>query len=287
MAQEIAEISAHDQEALRDIGFIVTGYLSHGSVGDVFEGIGTDRAFAEVPIKPGEVFSGQGRYSEDGGCMVRRVCLQGVSCAIKKCNLEHNRGVAYNEAQALKTMLHPNIVQVYEVCRIRRHDESGNVLEDNMYIIMEFMSKGNLQSFLDESDELDEYTGVQMMSGLTAGLEYMHTKGKFHADLHIENVMVSKEGDNVVCKIVDLGQTSAAADPRFDISNLLGHLSKISMQTKMRSEFDESITRDMERLAKREITLNHFSRVLSHFASQCKPVRQSPIKKLSKWFRRK
>lgn len=103
------------------------------------------------------------------------------------------------EAELHKEVLslsHPNIVRVLAA------SEAQN-LEDQPFIIMEFVSTRNLQHVLDDTDEkIDFNRRVKFAFEVSSALEYVHENKIAHLDLKPANVLIADDGS---CKLADFG----------------------------------------------------------------------------------
>lgn len=96
------------------------------------------------------------------------------------------------EITVLKMVKHPNIIECYEVIETKH----------NWYIIMEYVSGGELLDYIEERGKLTEKEASTFLLQLITGVGYLHEQGIYHRDLKLENIMLDKE-KNV--KIVDFG----------------------------------------------------------------------------------
>eukprot|EP00795_Rhopilema_esculentum_P006974 gene6974-12596_t len=82
----------------------------------------------------------------------------------------------------------------------------GVVVKDlPILIVMEFMSNGSLQSFLQKND--DQFTPLQLLGmarGVASGMTYLSEKSYIHRDLAARNILVN---DDMVCKVADFGMS--------------------------------------------------------------------------------
>eukprot|EP00795_Rhopilema_esculentum_P006969 gene6969-12591_t len=82
----------------------------------------------------------------------------------------------------------------------------GVVVKDlPILIVMEFMSNGSLQSFLQKND--DKFTPLQLLGmarGVASGMTYLSEKSYIHRDLAARNILVN---DDMVCKVADFGMS--------------------------------------------------------------------------------
>jgi fyn-related kinase len=98
------------------------------------------------------------------------------------------------EAEIMKKLIHPKLVQLYAVCS----------REEPIYIITELMTKGSLLEFLhgDGRNVLDMPKMVDMSAQVAEGMAFLESHGFVHRDLAARNVLVS---DGLVVKIADFG----------------------------------------------------------------------------------
>ncbi|KAM5163100.1 tyrosine-protein kinase FRK [Mantella aurantiaca] len=98
------------------------------------------------------------------------------------------------EAQLMKTLRHPRLIQLYAVCS----------LEEPMYIITELMRHGSLLSYLknDNGSMIGVPQQVDMAAQVASGMAYLEIQNFIHRDLAARNVLV---GENSVYKVADFG----------------------------------------------------------------------------------
>ncbi len=73
------------------------------------------------------------------------------------------------EAEAVASLSHPNIVNVYDV------GEDGKV----HYIVMEFVDGKNLKEIIQDEGILDEYTALDITKQIAMALSAAHKKGLY------------------------------------------------------------------------------------------------------------
>nr|XP_033795331.1 tyrosine-protein kinase FRK [Geotrypetes seraphini] len=100
------------------------------------------------------------------------------------------------EAQTMKKLRHPKLIQLYAVCS----------LEDPIYIITELMRHGSLQQYLqnDGGTAIKVQQQVDMAAQVAAGMAYLESQNYVHRDLAARNVLV---GEHNVYKVADFGLT--------------------------------------------------------------------------------
>eukprot|EP00079_Xenopus_tropicalis_P013625 XP_002942431.1 PREDICTED: tyrosine-protein kinase Srms [Xenopus tropicalis] len=98
------------------------------------------------------------------------------------------------EVDALKTLCHRNLIQLYAVCSVG----------EPVYIVTELMSKGSLQQFLrgNEGRYLTAANFMHIISQVAEGMAYLENNHVVHRDLAARNVLV---GEELVCKVADFG----------------------------------------------------------------------------------
>ncbi|XP_061099102.1 tyrosine-protein kinase SRK2 [Conger conger] len=98
------------------------------------------------------------------------------------------------EAQIMKTLRHPKLIQLYAVC----------TLQEPIYIITELMRNGSLLEYLqkDKGAKLRVPELLELAAQVAAGMAYLELQNYIHRDLAARNVLV---GDNNTCKVADFG----------------------------------------------------------------------------------
>ncbi|KAJ8356026.1 hypothetical protein SKAU_G00188200 [Synaphobranchus kaupii] len=98
------------------------------------------------------------------------------------------------EAQIMKTLRHPKLIQLYAVC----------TLGEPIYIITELMKFGSLLDYLqkDKGTKLSITDLIEMAAQVAAGMAYLELQNYIHRDLAARNVLV---GENNTCKVADFG----------------------------------------------------------------------------------
>ena len=97
------------------------------------------------------------------------------------------------EAQIMKKLRHPKLIQLYAVC----------TLEEPIYIITELMKNGSLLEYLQgKGRTLKLPQLIDMAAQIASGMAYLETQNYIHRDLAARNVLV---GENNIVKIADFG----------------------------------------------------------------------------------
>ena len=103
------------------------------------------------------------------------------------------------EAEAVASLSHTNIVNVYDV------GEDGKV----HYIVMELVEGQNLKDIIKNEGTLDEYTALDITKQIAKALGAAHKKGIIHRDIKPHNILISNEGRLV--KVTDFGIAKAVS----------------------------------------------------------------------------
>ena len=88
------------------------------------------------------------------------------------------------EAQAAAGLMHPNIVNVYDV-----GDESGIY-----YIVMELVEGITLKKYIERKARLSVKEALTIAIQICMGIEAAHNNHIIHRDIKPQNVIISKDG---------------------------------------------------------------------------------------------
>ena len=115
------------------------------------------------------------------------------------------------EAEAVASLSHPNIVNVYDV------GEDGKV----HYIVMEYIDGQNLKDIIKNEGTLDEYTALDITKQIAMALSAAHKKGIVHRDIKPHNILISNEGR--IVKVADFGIAKAVSNSTMtNIGSIIG-----------------------------------------------------------------
>ncbi len=112
------------------------------------------------------------------------------------------------EAQSTAGLMHPNIVNVYDV-----GDEDGI-----NYIVMELVDGITLKKYIEKKSRLSVKEAVSIAIQVAMGLEAAHNNNIIHRDIKPQNIMISKDGK---VKVTDFGIAKAATSNTIT-SNVMG-----------------------------------------------------------------
>ena len=112
------------------------------------------------------------------------------------------------EAQAAAGLMHPNIVNVYDV-----GEENGIY-----YIVMELVEGITLKKYIQKKARLSYKEAVSIAIQVSMGIEAAHNNHIIHRDIKPQNIIISKDGK---VKVTDFGIAKAATSNTIT-SNVMG-----------------------------------------------------------------
>ncbi len=90
------------------------------------------------------------------------------------------------------------------------------------YFIMEYIEGKSLQEYFDDDKHrFSELESATIIASLAAGLEHIHSTGIIHGDLKPSNIIITKNGNEIIPRIIDFGLADDGKG-RSDISGSLG-----------------------------------------------------------------
>ncbi|HNT75388.1 MAG TPA: protein kinase [Anaerolineae bacterium] len=116
------------------------------------------------------------------------------------------------EAQAVATLRHPNVVQVYDF----------DTENDISYMVMELLEGDTLKTRLDDyrarGERMPWGEMVRVILDVLEGLAYAHSEGMIHRDIKPGNILLTKRGQAVVG---DFGIAHIIGGTRYTVPNAL------------------------------------------------------------------
>ena len=112
-----------------------------------------------------------------------------------------------NEARAVNTIRHRNIVDIFSFGRLR---------DERLYLIMEMLEGESLETYLRRKKRLDIVEVIGIFHAVARALDATHAAGIVHRDLKPANVFLAVDGEGVVTpKLLDFGIAKLDSSPRY------------------------------------------------------------------------
>lgn len=112
------------------------------------------------------------------------------------------------EAQSAAGLLHPNIVNIYDV------GEDRNVI----YIVMEYIDGITLKEYIQKKGNLTSKEVISIAVQVCNAMEVAHSRNIIHRDIKPQNIMITKEGK---VKVTDFGIAKATSSNTIS-TNMMG-----------------------------------------------------------------
>ncbi|KAL7427659.1 hypothetical protein ACHAXH_002292 [Discostella pseudostelligera] len=139
----------------------------------------------------------------------------------------------YTEIKTLRSLRHPNIIQLYDVF----------ITQDKIYIIMEFMSGGELFDYVVQKGTLTEEEASRIVRKVTSALVYMHSRNVIHRDMKPENLLLAhkpRSSHDIEVKIIDFGLSKILSDSPI-ASSFLGTRGYLAPEMIQRRDYTKSV----------------------------------------------
>jgi serine/threonine protein kinase/tetratricopeptide (TPR) repeat protein len=126
-----------------------------------------------------------------------------VAVKLIKLGMDSARVVARFDAerQALALMDHPNVAQVHD---------GGMTADGRPYFVMEYVAGIPITDYCDR-ERLTTHQRLDLFLQVCRGVQHAHQKGIIHRDIKPSNVLVMRQDDRPVPKIIDFGVAKATA----------------------------------------------------------------------------
>jgi tetratricopeptide (TPR) repeat protein len=132
-------------------------------------------------------------FLADDPLLNRQVAIKTIDLAIEDATRrEFLRGRLLRDARAAGSLMHPNIVGIYDVV----------VEGDRACVVMEYIAGEDLAAYLSRNPVADPQFTVQVIRAMAAALDYTHARGIIHRDIKPANVMLDAAS---IPKITDFG----------------------------------------------------------------------------------
>lgn len=110
---------------------------------------------------------------------------------VKICKKDKAAFRFFHEAELLTLFKHPNIIQLYGVCR-----------PEPFYIVLEYMNRGCLLDYLYSiARNFKLPTLIHMSKQIVSGMAYLEAQKCVHCDITARNILVNEDKVTIACKI--------------------------------------------------------------------------------------
>jgi len=171
---------------------------------------------------------GKGNFGE-----VYRGTYLGTDVAIKKLFFvddDFMQKYIEREMDTLTCLNHPNIVQLMGLC----------IGMDDMYIITEFVTGGDLRSKLkDKGIDMDWKLRVGILRDIALAMNYLHAKSIIHRDLKSHNLLVAEDWKVKVCDF-GLARTAPEGEEQKGGMTIVGTNEWMAPEVAMGEAYDNS-----------------------------------------------
>lgn len=110
---------------------------------------------------------------------------------------------ARHEFRVAQKLSHPALVKIYQLETVR----DWLFRARKLYLLLEYVNGRTLDTF--KAFPIPKM--LQIFERVAAGLEHMHRKGVFHADLKPNNILLSRSGE---VKVIDYGLAWVKGEPK-------------------------------------------------------------------------
>jgi serine/threonine protein kinase len=122
-----------------------------------------------------------------------------VAIKVLRAEFESNPDIVerfLSEARSANKVRHPNVIDVMDV---------GLTLHGTPYIVQELLVGETLASYLARKEKLSCIATLERLFPIVAAVAFAHSKGLIHRDIKPENIFLSRQGNQIIPKIVDFG----------------------------------------------------------------------------------
>ena len=126
----------------------------------------------------------------------------GLDVAIKEMSYQINRVRVrkefYKDVKMWYNLKHPNVLSLYGAYQ----------LGDYPFVVIPLMKNGNLISYIEGKEKLSLLNLIEILIGISSGMEYLHSKNVVHGDLMARNILLD---ENLQPHICDFGFSKCRA----------------------------------------------------------------------------
>ena len=154
-------------------------------------------------------------YLAEDLILERQVAVKMMSLTFNEDEESDNLRRFQREALSTTELIHPNIVNIYDVGEGERP-----------YIVMEYVNGTDLKKYIQDNHPIPYSKVIKIMSQILSGISYAHRNDVIHRDIKPHNILIDKEG---TVKITDFGIAVALSQNSITQTNsILGSVQYIS-----------------------------------------------------------
>lgn len=131
-----------------------------------------------------------------------------------------------SEAQAAAGLMHPNVVNVYDVGQDR----------GLYYMVMELVEGITLKEYIEKKGKLTAKETISISIQMVTGIQAAHNQHIIHRDIKPQNIIISKEGK---VKVTDFGIARATTATKTISGNIMGSVHYTSPEQARGAVVDE------------------------------------------------
>ena len=122
-------------------------------------------------------------YLAEDLILERQVAVKMMSLTFNEDEESDNLRRFQREALSTTELIHPNIVNIYDVGEGERP-----------YIVMEYVNGTDLKKYIQDNHPIPYSKVIKIMSQILSGISYAHRNGVIHRDIKPHNILIDKEG---------------------------------------------------------------------------------------------
>ncbi|OUM56382.1 hypothetical protein PIROE2DRAFT_49574, partial [Piromyces sp. E2] len=95
----------------------------------------------------------------------------------------------YKDVKMWYNLNHPNVLSLYGAYQ----------LGDYPFVVIPLMKNGNLISYIEGKEKLSLLNLIEILIGISSGMEYLHSKNVVHGDLMARNILLDVDLQPHIC----------------------------------------------------------------------------------------
>ncbi|XP_054160113.1 uncharacterized protein LOC128958306 [Oppia nitens] len=217
-----------DLKVLDELGFIIdypNGILGAGFFGSVYRGYYGNQSNVERDKRNRRKLKDTKNLNQFAVKFVDFLQAPSITSVFIDEDYIREKREAYEMEKFIMTYAnHPNICSIRMTinmgeCRSQYylHDPNAHYLQyDRIYLIMDYADGSSLMNYMNQNaGKLKPYHRIKLTRDSFKGLKYLHDNGIFHGDIHLGNVLIFHENNDLVAKWIDFGLSHVSNAGRY------------------------------------------------------------------------